>query len=338
MSKTRREITRVITDRIKIRSKTRSTAGSISLEAAICLPLCLLILLQFCRLIYTYNAELNLKAATDAAAREASLVLTTAGLWSEVPDTARDYIQTHTKIDLPHIVDEWILELSMNQIQSMFILNRIKDFYEAEFTYPALGRELIQNTKLTVSRDTDESVLVLDLNYEVSVFGMRVERSIQQLAVMWHPLPTLSEENSGVPSEVWSLDNFSRGQILQRTFGRNLPSNYPVFAIYDRGRATAIMSMDLTAPTYQDMDAIDSNIREKLYEIAGYDEPPVQWLNHEQYFNGQSIHTRVLMVILPTNSPQEGLDQTRNMRRVAQELGINLIIKQAADSKRYLDD
>lgn len=168
--------------------------------------------------------------------------------------------------------------------------------------------------------------------------GKAVPRSIRQAVVLWHSLPSPEENIEGIPAEIWSLDNFSRGTIFQSRFGRNLPHNYPVFSTFEYGRATAIMSMDLTAPTYQNQDAIRANIEEKLYDIANYDDPGSYWSQHRDYFTGEDISTRVLLLIIPANSPAEQIRTVQDMRYLAQEIGINMIVKRAGDSMKYQND
>lgn len=323
--------------KIKIKFMVGNQVGSISLEGAIVIPICMIVLLVFCQLIYAYNAEMNLRSAAETAAREAGLALATAGLWEDLPQTATTYISTRTNLDLPYVLDEWILELSAAEIGSSFILNRIRDFYEADVRYPAIGRKLISDPALRLSLDSDESILWFDLAYQVKLMGLSFQREIRQPVVLWHALPELREEVANIPSSIWSMDNFSRGMVFQSIFGRNLPYNYPVFSSFEFGRASSIMSIDLTAPSYSDHAAIRRNIESELYAIANYDYPGASWESNKCFFTNDDIHTRVLIVIIPTNSPSELLEVVESTRYLSQEIGINLIVKRAAESLRYIE-
>lgn len=311
--------------------------GSLSLEASILVPLCMIVILSFIRVVYAYNAELNLRAATDAAAREASLALSTAGLWEQFPQTVSNYLSEETEIKLPAAVDQWILELTATNIGREFVLSRVQYFYENEMHYTGLGNNLIRNLDLQIHLAEDASVLWIDVDYSFSVLGQQVQRSLRQPAVLWHSLPTIGETVEDIPNDIWSMDNFGRGMFFQSYYGRNLPTTYPVFSIFEYGQATSILSIDLTAPTYQSTTAIESKIASELESIASYNDPGTYWKNHPNGFLGSDIRSRTLLVIIPTNSPGIQFSALENMRFKAYELVVNLRIVRAGASHRYDD-
>jgi filamentous hemagglutinin len=73
-------------------------------------------------------------------------------------------------------------------------------------------------------------------------------------------------------SSVWDLSPFARGQSIEQTLGANLPQNFPVIDKFnwDTGVATSIKSIDLTAPSYQNMSTLSSTLNGYVNSVAGF--------------------------------------------------------------------
>lgn len=103
----------------------------------------------------------------------------------------------------------------------------------------------------------------------------------------------------GVPieSSIWNLSNFERGRKIRQVFGSNLPSNYPVIAKFENGKATMIKSLDHTASTYQDTSVFVRTIKSMVDELANF--------NGRSYggvvINGSDIKMKELLLVMPTN-------------------------------------
>ncbi|NLN04556.1 MAG: hypothetical protein GX166_07050 [Clostridiaceae bacterium] len=110
-------------------------------------------------------------------------------------------------------------------------------------------------------------------------------------------------EAAPVEASVWSLSNFERGRIIRQVFGANLPSNYPVIAKFDNGKATMIKSLDHTAKTYQDANIFKTTIKNMVLELAQF--------NGRDYggvsIKPGDIKRRELLLVMPTNelTPQQ---------------------------------
>lgn len=315
----------------------RQKAGSISIEAALILPISILVILFFAKLLSAFQLEMNLRAAMDASAREASLALATASLWEELPQTAVHYLSDSYELDLPSALDEWILELTASEIAAPFVMNRISDFHEKDYRYPSLAADLISEPALRLQRSQSDTVVWMDLFYNIQFMGLTVARQIRQPIVLWHALPSIEEEYVGIPEDVWSMDNFSRGEFFQEYYGANLPQKYPVFSIYENGHATSIMSVDITAPTYESLKNLSSVIRSELDAIASYDDPGAIWRRNPASFMGSDIRSRSLILVFPTNERNEAYRVVEELRPYAQSLGVNLKLKRAGFSERYSD-
>jgi filamentous hemagglutinin len=72
-------------------------------------------------------------------------------------------------------------------------------------------------------------------------------------------------------SSVWDLSPFARGQSIEQTLGANLPQNFPVIDKFnwDTGVATSIKSIDLTAPSYQNMSTLSNTLNGYVNSVAG---------------------------------------------------------------------
>lgn len=319
------------------RAKETYKRGNVSLEAAILLPLCLLVIALFTQIVSAFVAEMNLRQSLEASTREASLALATAGLWQDLPSTAVDYISDEIEIELPSVINEWFLELSASHIAEPYLLSRVDAYYEEQISFPNLSSELIQNQSLQVWTSADEKLLWFDLDYEIHLMGMTLSRQMRESVVLWHPLPSLETEDDGIPHDIWSYDNFMRGTFFQTYFGRNLPTTYPVFASFNHGRATAMMSTDLTAPSYQSDATLYKLVEDELNRIAAYTGPNFMWQNHPSAFHRSEIKIQELLMIIPVNSEQDRLDILEDLRYLANELGVNMKVIKAGTSFRYQD-
>lgn len=317
-------------------NKKRSKEGSISLEAALLLPLCIIVIVLFTQITAALNIEINLRAAMDAASREAGLAMATAGLWEDRPQTVVDFLSAESGIDLPAALDEWILELAFGQAGGNYLMSRVNHYYESDTSYPALSQNILSDASMTLRISDSESLIWMDLDYELQLVGIRLKRQIRQPAVLWHALPKIEEEIDAVPEDIWSSDNFSRGLFFRAYFGSNLPDNYPVFSIFEHGHATLISSIDITAPSYVDEENLIKNIRKDIDRIAAYDDPGALWRNNPVKFTSADIHTRSLLLVIPTNARDGFQDVLNEIRLYAREQNVNIKLRRAGFSKRYL--
>ena len=73
-------------------------------------------------------------------------------------------------------------------------------------------------------------------------------------------METEEEDKDGI----WSLNNFDRGDAFRERYGANLPKTFPVVDSVNGGEVTAIRSIDLTSPYYQDTKNIEKKIVSEL--------------------------------------------------------------------------
>ena len=123
------------------------------------------------------------------------------------------------------------------------------------------------------------------------------------------------DEASGVlkPEEasesVWALDNFKRGAKLRTIFGANLPSSFPVIAIFEDGKAVMIKSMDLTAESYQNNETIIETIDSYIRELSRYQGQESPWGSKGIVIREGDIRQRELLLVIPQNELSAEVEQ-----------------------------
>jgi hypothetical protein len=120
---------------------------------------------------------------------------------------------------------------------------------------------------------------------------------------------------------VWQLPPLQRGIAIHRMLGQNLPRNFPVIDRFVRGVATSIKTLDLSAPTYQNIPALTSKVQGYINLMAGFQ--GVQWLQ------AQMITARELVLAVPAGTgTQVQWAALQALQQYAANLGVTLIIIQ----------
>jgi hypothetical protein len=73
--------------------------------------------------------------------------------------------------------------------------------------------------------------------------------------------------------QVWELDNFRRGRVLEKVFGSNLPEMFPVIDIYNREEkyVALIASIDHTKKSYLKNGTITKAINELVENLSSFE-------------------------------------------------------------------
>lgn len=103
--------------------------------------------------------------------------------------------------------------------------------------------------------------------------------------------------------DIWSLNNFQRGNKLRSIFGANLPSTFPVISSFDSitGRAMMIKSMDLTADSYQNKAELEKTINDYIKKLVKFDGQEKPWGEKGIIIRKSEIKTRELVLVIPKN-------------------------------------
>ena len=144
-----------------------------------------------------------------------------------------------------------------------------------------------------------------------------------------------SEEDSEADKDsIWSLSNFDRGDAFRELYGANLPKTFPVIDAYNGGEVTAIRSIDLTSPYYQDISHIEKELKEDITSLSLF-EPQSAVINGTEY-SVDYVDARYLKVVIPENSGEAGKAAVEDLKGYALVHGVVLVIEEYADSNKYI--
>lgn len=145
----------------------------------------------------------------------------------------------------------------------------------------------------------------------------------------------LTGDTDEASENIWHLGNLERGRKIRELQGANLPFSFPTVAIFKNGTVTAIKSLNMDETYYKNSE----NLKEKL----------VSMINKLQEFNGASsgdtaiqkseILRKELRLIIPETElqadQQQILDQSVTLARTK---GIELIVIKAYGKEDTQDD
>lgn len=188
-------------------------------------------------------------------------------------------------------------------------------------------------------------IIEVTTEYSVMTITGRKNRSIYSVIPLYgDPVLMLQSKPEGdSPSEdggedknkdlIWSKNNFDRGDDFRDMFGANLPKTFPVIDSFEGGVITAITSIDLTAPYYQDLSHIEKKIMDDIRKLSNF-EPQSANIDGKIYTVDQ-IDSRHLTVIIPENSGGIARETIEELKGYALVHGVILEICEYGTSERY---
>lgn len=127
--------------------------------------------------------------------------------------------------------------------------------------------------------------------------------------------------------DIWSLGNFQRGRRIRAIFGANLPDSFPGISKFETGTATLIKSMDLTANSYQDEEAVREKVSEYVRGLAKYQGQEEPWGRRGIVIRRSEIESRCLILVIPQNTvASEVMQSLDECARDAAAEGVDLRI------------
>lgn len=184
-------------------------------------------------------------------------------------------------------------------------------------------------------------IIEVTTEYSVVTLAGRKSRSIYSVIPLYgEPVLMLqNEEHKQLECEenknnIWSLSNFDRGDAFREQYGANLPKTFPVIDSVDGGDVTAIRSIDLTSPYYQDTSNVQKKIRDDINSISRF-EPQSAVINGKTY-TVDHVDSRHLTVIIPENSGPEGREAVEELKGYALIHGVILDICEYGTSEKYV--
>lgn len=289
----------------------KNTKGSITVEAAIVLPIFLCVIISIAFLIKVVYVNEKINYAINGTAEEmaaASYLYHVSGL-QEKQDSFRDTIEdTFERVfeDAPEELKNFATYLGMGAFEDLkteiciplvklYIKKYLSDIYieDIDFSHSSFFEEGTNNIDI-IARYRLKIPVPINILPELFM----VQRATTKA---W--LGGDEDKKGSVTGydNIWSLNNFERGKKIRDIFGGNLPFNFPVLSRYEDGKATIIKSMDTTAETYQRVEAVTTKIREYIDNLERYRGQELPWGKDKIIIKERDIHTRELILVIPSD-------------------------------------
>ena len=135
----------------------------------------------------------------------------------------------------------------------------------------------------------------------------------------------ISETVGDVSNTHWTGANFITGWKVEGTLkdkfmaaGEALPNSFPAIDGWsiDKGLVTSIKSIELRAPTYQDMEKFEERVHGYLQELESYDGTRGPVLGH--WIKSERINQKVLHLAIPEGSMSS--EQKKVLEKLAKDL------------------
>lgn len=323
------------------------------MEAAICLPFFIIVVISFVFLIKVYFAHEIIQHAITAACDEMSVY-------------SLMYYSTNAEELVVGLQKFYDSEKVSNELENAGLLQYIREFGKDATDYLRAQAVLVPITKILVREHLGNSLDKADLRLKNLNIPKGLEgidfthsklladgRSIDIVAEYKLEFPFLSQLLPGIKITqtasaciwagedgvsslkgdsqeneqcVWNLDKIKRGREIRRLQGANLPFNFPVISKYANGTATSIKSLNLDEIYYHNTDNLNNKIKEyirKLQEFNGGKSGSVT-------IDGSQIYRKELILVVPETDITNAQLQTLNKCiDIAKEKGISLKIVKA---------
>ena len=339
-----------------------SKKGSFIFEIAITAPVFLILIFFVLHLITCIRAETLLLQAVDQVTSE---IAAAAPLVSVGTDLIQDVLQRKTgssdteKEKEPSLQLEQLakgageigavleaLDIDAGDLIGTLLFgetvrNRIVSYYNLYKKDNTIGKmDLISDLSVYLDINNDEKVIYIRGYYKrKSLFGMQ-ERQIKSAVALYSPIQITMQESKETDedekNEVWELDNFQRGKILRNEHGGNLPANYPVIASWENNMATAIKSIDLTAPSYQKDGSVKKTISGYIRDFADFDGTDKPWGKDKIDISRGMIHRKKLIIVIPGNYTESAYQELLSCEKDARDAGIEISWVIYGESYKYI--
>lgn len=335
---------------MRIIKKRRSFRGSALLEAAITMPMVLILLASMMASMTAVNVELFVQRATENVIQEINVAIpfvsqgfgciedVTAALGVgdllEVDLDAVDSVMTvlggisgATGVDLSDVLGTMAF--------GRFVRDRILVEYRKLSDGSPVFDGIVSDVSVYLDYDSENKCVFVKVYYALSAGEFYWPRYYcSSITLYADKLPKKEEANEqdDEADEVWEKDNFTRGTILREKYGGNLPYNFPVISRFKNHEAMSIKSIDTTSPYYQNLSKLDSVMKEYIDDLAGFS--GAKWGN--TIVEGKDIYSRKLLIILPKNGDLTCKDEVQSWVSYAKNHGVTLVIEEYGESHRYI--
>lgn len=308
----------------------RRRKGAIAIETALAMPLFLVLAAMILQYGVQIHSLLLLRHAAENAAQETALLMTV------VEASGVDGLLERLLIEQTgeSQITGKLYEMTTRLGYEAFFESRMS-YWMASIRDDMYAGQGLSDVHALLESNLSEDELYVRVTYNWALLAGQTTGSFEVYIPFFAGNP-LENGPSSTTGAVWSLDNFTRGRVLRQRNGGNLPINYPVIAAYRDGAATAIRSLDHTAPTWQNEGAIYSSLRAEIDALARFDGTAAPWGQERIDIHAGMIHTRVMLVIVPENSRSEIVEnQLSQAVAYAQSIGVHMSVLTQGQSVRY---
>ena len=180
-------------------------------------------------------------------------------------------------------------------------------------------------------------IMEVTCTYRVLTLAGSIERKIYssvpvygRFDLMLNPFAAKDEER-----DIWSEDNFTRGDFFREENGSNLPKTFPVIDSFDNGTCTSVYSIDLTSPYYASDRRVTNQIKGEIDSLADFEGADVMINKRRYVVDGSDIRRRVLTVVIPGNADDASRARVESMTGYASSRGVKMNIVEYGSSGRY---
>ena len=333
---------------MRTRFTNRSRKGSITIETAIAFTVTLCFITAILSAVSLIRTDILMQRAVSNTCEDFALLTplsvtaadTVSTLANMLPDGSGEGISEETS-ELLSRISGFDIASDRSLTEAVFdvaLSSNFEDDIAQKYVEYNGGSDffLPDNIDVDFDIDTHNGFIAVSVDYEVNTIvgtiSMHVTDGIPFYGDLELFLNGTGEEAGEDTEDVWSLNNLERGQWFEEHYGSNLPHTYPVINNFEDGQATSYLSVDLNKPTYQDASRLEQRIVEQIDEIAGFEGADVN-INGTNYSISESdIDSRRLVVVVPGNSPQEGIDTLTSFQGYADENGVELVITTYGES------
>ena len=341
-----------------MRFSDKNERGSVSLESAISFTITLIFLAAVVSAIQFYRTDILMRRSVEQTCEKMSLLYPVSVPASDAMSTALNafpdlgagelkgekvlstVVSVATGFDTisGHTIEELILKgLFAQTMEEQIMEGYIERNGGSSFFAP-------DDVEVFFTINDEHHIIEVTTEYAVvTIVGVK-ELSIYSVIPLYgDPILMLNDEEQSLKSsedeqksDIWSLSNFDRGDAIREKYGANLPKTFPVIDSVEGGDVTAIRSIDLTSPYYQDISHIEKKIKNDIKELSRF-EPQSANINGTVY-TVDHIDSRHLTIVIPENSgviSKEALDELKGYAFVQ---GVILEVSEYGTSEKYISE
>ena len=322
-----------------------SEKGSISIEAAVLMPVFLAVLLIFISVVQIISAE---QILCSSVVKTADKMCKWAPVYKNLitDDIQEEFINKVSgefKDELQGEVGEFLMGILQLRKVSEYSFDYIYGFasqtlcekYIREDIFVKNGIVNMKDLNLYKSdffyKDSNDISIKAFCNVKTHLpFEVKISSAIDCVAWGKGVMPHVSAENSSddksTAESIWEKDNLYRGKVIRQMYGGNLPAGFPAIDIFENGMATMIKSMNHTAESYEKTSVFEYKIKSMIDELHAFRGADFGGINITQ----KDMLQKRLVLVMPEN--EFSILQTNAMESLMRYAASKLIV---LDLRRY---